>query len=141
MKLTDHLPGERRRHVEDRLRGDLIAWLTTVAPGGQPVSVPVWFLLRDDESILVYSQPGKSKLRNIAASPRVALGLDVTDIGRDVIRLHGTAQPADDVPAADRNPQFIEKYAERMRAVFGTPERMAGLYSVPLLVAPTRLWA
>ena len=141
MKLTGHLPSERRRHVEDRLRGDLIAWLTTVALDGQPVSVPVWFLLRDDESILVYSRPNKSKLRNIAQNPRVALGLDMTNIGRDVIRVHGTAQLADDVPAADQNPQFIEKYAERIRAVFGTPDQMAALYSVPLLVTPTRLWA
>jgi PPOX class probable F420-dependent enzyme len=141
MKLTEHLASERRRHVEDRLRGDLIAWLTTVALDGQPVSVPVWFLLRDDESILVYSRPNKSKLRNIAQNPRVALGLDVTDIGRDVIRVHGTAQLADDVPAADQNPQFIEKYAERTRAVFGTPDQMAALYSVALLVTPTRLWA
>ena len=56
MNLTSHLPAERRQHVEDRLRSNLIAWLTTVRPDGQPDSVPVWFLVREDETILVYTR-------------------------------------------------------------------------------------
>ena len=52
MKLTSHLPEARRAHVEGRLRANLMAWLTTVRPDGQPDSVQVWFLLRDDETIL-----------------------------------------------------------------------------------------
>jgi predicted pyridoxine 5'-phosphate oxidase superfamily flavin-nucleotide-binding protein len=59
MKLTSHLPDDRRMHVEGRLRANLMAWLTTVRPDGRPDSVPVWFLLRDDETILIYSQRGK----------------------------------------------------------------------------------
>ena len=50
----------------------IMAGLTTVRPDGQPVSVPVWFLMRDDETILLYSQPGKNKLRNIASNPKVS---------------------------------------------------------------------
>ena len=71
MNLTRHLPAERREHVEARLHSNLMAWLTTVRPDGQPDSVPVWFLVRDDETILVYSQPKKIKLRNISENPRV----------------------------------------------------------------------
>jgi len=44
---------QRREHVEARLRSKLMAWLTTVRPDGRPESVPVWFLVRDDETILV----------------------------------------------------------------------------------------
>src|SRR5207248_1463964 len=80
MDLTAHLPAERRQHVERRLRSNLMAWLTTVRPDGQPVSVPVWFLVRGDGTILVYSQPGQHKLRNISKNPRVSLALDVNDL-------------------------------------------------------------
>jgi PPOX class probable F420-dependent enzyme len=141
MKLTEHLPAERRGHVEARLHGNLMAWLTTVRPDGQPVSVPVWFLLRKDETFLVYSQPNKLKLRNLQQNPRVALGLDVTDLGRDVIRLDGTAQQVEDIPPADQNREYVAKYTERIGALFGTADRFAELFSAVLLITPTRLWA
>ena len=141
MKITEHLAADRRSHVEARLRGNLMAWLTTVRPDGRPVSVPVWFLLREDETVLIYSEPDKLKLRNVHQNPHVALGLDVTDIGRDVIRLEGTARQADEIPPADQNPQYAAKYAERIGALFGSPAQFAGLYSAALLIAPTRLWA
>lgn len=139
VELTSHLPPADRERVESRLRHNLMAWLTTVRPDGQPISVPVWFLLRDDETILVYSRPGKQKLRNIAANPRVSLGLDVTDLGRNIVRLEGTAAVADDVPPADRQPAYLAKYTERIGALFGTPERFAELFSVPVVITPTRL--
>src|ERR1700691_3158388 len=102
MKLTSHLPDDRRAHVEGRLRANLMAWLTTVRPDGRPDSVPVWFLLRDDETILIYSQAAKIKLRNIGHNPQVALGLDVTDVGRDVIRVEGKAVAVPGFPPADQ---------------------------------------
>ena len=80
MNLTADLPADRREHVEARLHGNLMAWLTTVRPDGRPDTVPVWFLVRNDDTILIYSRPGKIKLSNIRENPNVALGLDVTDI-------------------------------------------------------------
>ena len=118
-----------------------MAWLTTVRPDGRPVSVPVWFLVCEDETVLVYSKPDQLKLRNIQHNPNVALGLDVTDLGRDIIRLEGTAQRADDVPTADQHPQYIVKYTERIGAIFGTAANFAAQYSVAVVITPTRLWA
>lgn len=141
MQLTAHLPTDRRSRVETRLQTNLMAWLTTVSPAGRPDSVPVWFLLRDDETILVYSRPGKAKLRNLDANPNVALGLDVTDIGRDVIRIEGTAVRATGHPAADRVPEYVAKYVERIGAIFGTPERFAEAFSEAIVITPTRLHA
>jgi PPOX class probable F420-dependent enzyme len=141
MKLTSHLPEDRRAHVEGRLRANLMAWLTTVRQDGRPDSVPVWFLVREDEKILVYSQPGKVKLRNISHNPRVALGLDVTDIGRDIIRIEGTAEHVPGFPAADGVPAYAAKYAERIGALFGTASQFAAQYSEALIITPNRLYA
>jgi PPOX class probable F420-dependent enzyme len=141
MRLTADLPDDRRSRVETRLQTNLMAWLTTVSPAGRPDSVPVWFLLRDDDSILVYSQPGKAKLRNMDANPNVALGLDVTDIGRDVIRIEGTAVRAVDHPPADRVPEYVAKYVERIGAIFGTPERFAEAFSEAIVITPRKLHA
>jgi PPOX class probable F420-dependent enzyme len=118
-----------------------MVWLTTVRPSGQPDSVPVWFLFRDDQTILIYSQPGKPKLRNLQSNPHVALGLDVTDIGRDIIRLEGTAAPDSGILPADQNVAYVSKYAERIGAMFGTPERFASAFSTPIVITPTRLWS
>ncbi len=141
MDLTADLPADRRERVEARLGTNLMGWLTTVSPAGRPDSVPVWFLLCDDESILVYSQPGKAKLRNVEANPNVALGLDVTDIGRDVIRIEGTAVRATAHPRADQVPAYAAKYTERIGAIFGTVERFAETFSEALVITPTRLHA
>ena len=141
MGLTDDLPTDRRARVEARLRTNLMAWLTTVGPSGKPNSVPVWFLFRDDDSILVYSQPGKPKLRNVDANPNVALGLDVTDIGRDVIRIEGTAVRPTGHQPADRVPEYVAKYVERIGAIFGTPERFAEAFSEAIVITPSRLHA
>lgn len=141
MTSTDGLPTERRAHVESRLQTNLMAWLTTVSPAGRPDSVPVWFLVQADGSVLVYSQPGKLKLRNLAANPHVALGLDVTDIGRDVIRIEGTAVHAADHPPADQVPEYVAKYTERAGAIFGTVERFAATFTEAIVITPTRLHA
>jgi PPOX class probable F420-dependent enzyme len=141
MRLTADLSEDRRTHVEGRLRANLMAWLTTVRPNGQPVSVPVWFLLRDDETILMYSQNAKVKLKNIRENPRVALGLDVTDIGRDIIRIEGTATHSPETPPADQVPEYVTKYAERIGAMFGSSANFAELFSEPLIITPHHLYA
>jgi PPOX class probable F420-dependent enzyme len=101
----------------------------------------VWFLVRDDDTILLYSEPGKAKLRNIAANPHVSLGLDVTDIGRDVIRFDGTAAHVPDHPRADAVPTYLSKYTERIAAIFGSPENFGAAFTEAIVITPTRLHA
>lgn len=116
-----------------------MAWLTTVRPNGQPVTVPVWFLLREDDTIALYTRPGVEKLRSIAANPRVSLVLDVSDVGRNIVRIEGTLRQADDRPPANEDPGYLAKYIERMAALFGTPESFAEQFSVPLILTPSKL--
>lgn len=139
MKLLTTLDPTRREHVESRLRTNLMAWFTSVDPDGRPDAVPVWFLWQaDDDTFLVYSQPNKPKLRNLSENPNVAFGLDVTDIGRDIIRFDATAAHEPGHPPADRVAPYVAKYTERIAAIFGTPGDFAAAFSAPLVIRPSR---
>jgi PPOX class probable F420-dependent enzyme len=116
-----------------------MAWLTTVRPDGQPVTLPVWFLLREDDTILVYSQPGSAKFRNINSNPKVSLVLDVCDLGRNIVRIEGGAASSADESPADQQPAYLAKYTERIAALFETPENFAARFSSPLIITPTKL--
>jgi PPOX class probable F420-dependent enzyme len=139
VELTSQLSPTDRERVEARLRHNLMAWLTTVRPDGQPVSVPVWFLMRDDETFLLYSQAGKQKLHNITINPKVSLTLDSTDIGRNIVRIEGTVKQAPDQAPANQQPAYLAKYGERIEVLFGTPEAFADLFCAPLIITPTKL--
>ena len=65
----------------------------------------------------------------------------MTDLGRDIIRVHGTARHAPELPPADRVPRYVAKYLERIAANFGTPADFAQRYSEPLVITPRRLFA
>ncbi|HWD95473.1 MAG TPA: TIGR03667 family PPOX class F420-dependent oxidoreductase [Acidimicrobiales bacterium] len=137
--LTSHLSADDRERVEGRLRHNIIAWLSTVRPDGQPITLPVWFLFREDETLLVYSQPTSAKLRNISANPKVSFVLDVSDLGRSVVRIEGLASRAPDVVPADHQTAYLAKYSERIGAMFDTPDMFAAQFSVPLIITPTKL--
>ena len=142
VNLTRHLPAERREHVEARLHSNLMAWLTTVRPDGQPDSVPVWFLVRDDETILVYSQPNKIKLRNISANPQgdPRPRRDRHRQGHHPHRRDGRARCRRSRRPI-RQPRYAVKYAERIGAMFGTSRQFAELFSEALIITPSRLHA
>lgn len=142
MEFTSHLSAALRAHVERRLRENLVAWFTSVRPSGQPDSVPVGFVVKDDDTILVFSEPGKVKLRNIAANPRVTLTLDETASGSDVVRVEGTAEHVPDHPPAFDVEEHVAKYGEHIASAgFGTPERFAAMFSEAIVITPTRLHA
>lgn len=121
-----------------RLHEDRLAWLTTVSPQGAPQPVPVWFLLDDDGTVLIYSKPDTPKLRNIAANERVSLNLDGNGEGGDIVVVGGTARVSDDPPAY-AVAAYVAKYGATIARNGWTPESFAGDYSVALRLTPTRL--
>lgn len=130
------------RHAEERLRSNIIAWLTTVGADGRPYTVPVWFLW-EGNTILIFSQPRKQKIRNLRNNARITLALDDTKEGEDVVIVEGTAELLDDPGLSVMLPAYVEKYGAHIQDLGWTPESMAADYSLALRVTPTRFrsWA
>lgn len=122
------------RHLED----DFVAWLTTVGPELTPQPSPIWFLW-DGETVLMFSQPGTPKLRNIGLHPRVSLNFNCTSTGGDVVVLTGDAWIDDDAQPAAANPAYAAKYTQGFADIGMTPEQFAHAYSVPVRIRPTNL--
>ena len=122
-----------------RLREEIIGWLTTVTPDGQPQPVPVWFVWDGDRSVRLYSQPGKRKLKNIEANPKVSLSLDSDGLEADIVVVWGELRVSDD-PPADQFPEYVEKYRGRIEALrWKSPDVYAKDFSVPLRIDVTRI--
>ena len=124
--------------VARRLEQDRIVWLTTVGPDETPQPSPVWFIW-DGESVLIYSQPGTPKLRNIEQRPRVSLNLDGDTYGGDIIVLNGDARVDSQAPPANEVPAYVEKYTEGLARIGMAADAFAQAYSVPIRVRPTAL--
>jgi PPOX class probable F420-dependent enzyme len=124
--------------LAQRLRTETVAWITTVAPGGQPQSSPVWFLW-DAGVFLVYAQPHSWKVRNIRANPKVSLHLNSDDHGGRVVTFEGSAQIAEGHPQGHEVPAYLAKYRDGIAGIGMTPEQMGAEYSTALRIAPTRV--
>ena len=129
---TTEFGARAARHLED----DRVVWLTTVSPDQTPQPSPVWFLW-DGDSVVIYSQPGTPKLRNIGADPRVSLNFNCDAHGGDVVILTGNATADPGAQPANAVPPYIEKYAEGIQSISMTPEGFAQAYSVPIRITLT----
>ncbi len=126
------------RHATRRLHGSIIGWLTTVTAGGAPRPIPVWFLWDGDRSILLYSRPEKQKLANMEANSHVSLNLDSDGIDADIVICWGEMGISDD-PPSNEVPDYLAKYAHRIKALGWTPEGFAADFSVPLRIELSRI--
>ncbi|MEJ3656985.1 TIGR03667 family PPOX class F420-dependent oxidoreductase [Actinomycetes bacterium KLBMP 9759] len=138
--MTFELPDpatEFGARVAKRLGDDVVAWLTVVDASGTPQPGPIWFLW-DGETALVYSRADAKRLVHMRNNPRVSLNLDSTD-GDDVVVLTGEIAESPDDPAVPDNAAYLAKYGERITKGWGTAERFASIYSVPLRLRPTRV--
>ena len=132
------LTQERHAHIDQRLHNDYVIWLHSTRPDGHPHAVVVWFLW-DGETILMFSQPQKQKLRNIQHNQNVLLALDNTNNGSDPITIEGTAtlltwSDVDSMIAA-----YTQKYSEGIKGLGVTPEQMKTTYSQVIRITPTRV--
>ena len=115
-----------------------IAWLTTVGGDGRPNTVPLGFLW-EGQTVLIFSQPKKQKLRNIRKNPRATLALDETNGGHDVVIVEGTAELIDDPQISVKLPAYVEKYGTLLQSRGWTPGSMAADYSQAIRITPTKI--
>jgi PPOX class probable F420-dependent enzyme len=124
--------------IERRLNDELVIWLTTVGKSGTPQPNPVWFGWNGTE-ILVFSQPGKAKVHNVAGQSRVALNFNATHSGGDVGVLTGEAV-LDGKPATDEElAAYNAKYEDGMTGLNLTADAFHRDYSVLIRIRPDSL--
>jgi PPOX class probable F420-dependent enzyme len=131
---------DERPDIQERLDGELVAWMTTVNVAGQPQTSPVWFLA-EDEVIVVYSLDKTPRTRNITAQPKVCLNLNSTPSGGQVVIIEGTAEIVADGPPAHEDERYVAKYEGPMEDLGMTPASFAADYPVRIHIQPTRLRA
>ncbi|HVL25436.1 MAG TPA: TIGR03667 family PPOX class F420-dependent oxidoreductase, partial [Thermomicrobiales bacterium] len=122
----------------DQLQNEQVAWLTTIAADGTPQPRLVWFLWEDD-TILVYSQPGTAKLAHIARNPRVALHFNSDAAGDHMSVITGTATIDGSAPRAVDHPAYIAKYRGGIAGLNSSPEQFSDSFSVPVRIQPERM--
>lgn len=124
--------------VQRRLKDEQLAWLTTVDGTGTPRSVPVWFYW-DGDTALMFSEPGKLKVRNIERNPRVNLHLNGDAHGGDIIVLTGDARIVTTTPLLSDYPAYVEKYRNGIKGIGLTPAQMLAQYSTAIRITPDRV--
>ena len=121
----------------ERLDRELIGWLTTVNPDGQPQSSPIWFLWVDDE-LLVYSRKRAPRNDNVMDRPLVSFNLATDAKGEDVVTMEGTARIVRDEPPASANPAYLAKHQGMLDEYEWTAQFFSAEYPVAIRITPTR---
>jgi len=128
--------------ADERMRAEMVGWLTTVARDGTPQSSPVAYLW-DGETIAVWSEPDAPKVTNLVENHRCSFHLNSDHAGLHVISIEGTAHLPPDGPAWNEVPSFVEKYAEEFAAVWNLDlDRTAAQFRQQIVITPgrTRIW-
>jgi PPOX class probable F420-dependent enzyme len=124
--------------VARHLREEIVVWMTTVTPAGEPLPMPVWFVWDGGELVRMHSRRS-ARVRNIEASPHVSLNFSGDGRGGDIVVLSGRATADPDMPRADQDPEYLAKYSEHIARIGMTPETFAQTYEVPVRIELTRV--
>ena len=120
--------------VATHLAEDRIVWLTTTDAGGGPQPKPVWFLLEDGGTVLIYSQPDGAKVRHIGRNPRVSLNFNSDPKGLDVVVITGMAEVVEEAPRADATGAYVTKYAPGIEMIGMTSASFSDAYPVAIRI-------
>ncbi len=139
-EIQKALAADSAAWAREHLAGDVVGWLTTVAPDGRVQSSPISFLW-DGETILFYSKPDTPKLRNIAAHPQVSFNLNSDRYADCVLAIEGTAAIDEGAEPSDVHAAYAAKYHEPLAHWKMDEAQTAREFSVPVRITPTRIRA
>ena len=132
------------RIMKRRIKNEYFIWLTTVGTDLTPQPRPVWFIW-DNDSFLIFSQPGANKVRHLKAHQNVSLHFNSLDEKgeQEVMVFLGAASIDTTVSPAYKIPAYLRKYKKGIQALGSTPEEFSREYSVALRIKPkeVRGWA
>ena len=127
------------RAVRQALENEYIIWLTTVDSSQTPQPRPVWFVWQDD-SFLIFSQPGAQKVKHIARHPGVSLHFNTDERGDNhVIVFTGEARLDSGHPPAHQVLVYFEKYRDGIEGLEMTPEEFSREYSTAIKIKPAQV--
>ena len=121
-----------------RLADEETIWLTTTDSQGVPQPRPVWFLW-DGETILLFSQPQAHKVAHILKHERVAINLNSTFTGGDVVVLIGEAELLSDPVSPGEMQTYLKKYEKGLVDINMTEEDFQDSYHTAIRIKPTQL--
>ena len=124
--------------VARHLRDEIVVWMTTVTPAGEPLPMPVWFVWDGGELVRMHSRRS-ARVRNIEANPHVSLNFSGDGRGGDIVVLSGRATAGAGLPRADEDPEYLEKYREHIARIGMTPATFTQRYEVPVRIELTRV--
>lgn len=134
MAFTIDTSTEFGKRAVDRLKNEQVIWLTTVNGNGRPFPSLVWFYYEDDGSLLIYSQPNKTKLRNIDSNAAVSLNFNADEHGNNMIVFDGAAVIDESANPAANHDAYVAKYKGGIESIEMTPESFSAEYRVPIRV-------
>ena len=121
-----------------RLLEEETLWLTTTDTQGIPQPRPVWFLW-DGETFLVFSQPQAYKVAHIQNQGQVALNLNSTFTGGDVVVLIGEAEVLDAPVSQQDMDAYLKKYEQGLKGINMTESDFQDSYHTAIRIKPTQL--
>ena len=120
-----------------RLDQELILWLTTVRPNGQPQTLPVWFVV-DGNDLLIWSIEGV-RTKNLARNPLVSAHVSDNGTGGNILSIEGEAAIEAHRGPASRHPGYVNRYQRRMDRSRWTWDWFDTVYKVPIRITPRKV--
>jgi PPOX class probable F420-dependent enzyme len=120
-----------------RLDQELILWLTTVRPNGQPQTLPVWFVV-DGNDLLVWSIEG-TRIKNLTGNPLVSAHVSDNGTGGNILSIEGEAAIEANRGPASQHPGYVKRYQRRMDRSRWSWDWFDTVYKVPIRIIPRKV--